>query len=120
MVVTYTASGDSFHAVKPQLWSPGQFTELGLFTYNFDLHPDGKRIAVLKAPGAGQTAAATKELHLQFLRRASAPRALRKVTSTMVGPSRTIASSRSSVAAAWVWCKKAEDFKLHRHVALES
>jgi Tol biopolymer transport system component len=60
MVVTYTASGDSFHANKPQLWSPGQFTELGLFTYNFDLHPDGKRIAVLKAPGAGQTDAATK------------------------------------------------------------
>ena len=30
MVVTYTASGDSFHADKPQLWSPGQFTERGL------------------------------------------------------------------------------------------
>ena len=60
MVVTYTASGDSFHAYKPQLWSPGQFTELGLFTYNFDLHPDGKRIAVLKAPGTGQTAAVNK------------------------------------------------------------
>src|SRR5467141_2105853 len=60
MVVTYTASGDSFHADKPQLWSPGQFTELGLFTYNFDLHPDGKRFAVLKAPGTGQTAAMNK------------------------------------------------------------
>jgi Tol biopolymer transport system component len=60
MVVTYTASGDSFHADKPQLWSPGQFTELGLFTYNFDLHPDGKRFAVLKAPGTGQTAAVNK------------------------------------------------------------
>jgi serine/threonine-protein kinase len=60
MVVTYTATGDSFHADRPQLWSPGQFTELGLFTYNFDLHPDGKRIAVLKAPGAGQSAAANK------------------------------------------------------------
>ncbi len=60
MVVNYTASSDSFHADKPQLWSPGQFTELGLFTYNFDLHPDGKRFAVLKAPGAGQTAAVNK------------------------------------------------------------
>ena len=30
MVVTYTASGDSFRADKPQLWSPGQFTDLGL------------------------------------------------------------------------------------------
>jgi hypothetical protein len=27
MVVTYTASGDSFRAGKPQLWSPGQFTD---------------------------------------------------------------------------------------------
>jgi Tol biopolymer transport system component len=60
MVVTYSASGDSFHYDKPQLWSPGQFTELGLFTYNFDLHPDGKRFAVLKAPGTGQAAAANK------------------------------------------------------------
>jgi len=49
MAVTYTASGDSFHADKPQLWSPGQFTDRGA-TFNFDLHPDGKRFAVLKAP----------------------------------------------------------------------
>jgi Tol biopolymer transport system component len=60
MVVTYTASGDSFRADKALLWSPGQFTELGLFTYNFDLHPDGKRFAVLKAPGTGQAAAMNK------------------------------------------------------------
>ncbi len=60
MVVNYTAAGDSFHADKPQLWSPGQFTELGLFTYNFDLYPDGNRFAVLKAPGTGQTAAVNK------------------------------------------------------------
>jgi serine/threonine-protein kinase len=60
MVVTYTASGDSFHADKPQLWSPGQFTERGLGSYNFDLHPDGKRFAVLKAPGTEQSAAVNK------------------------------------------------------------
>jgi eukaryotic-like serine/threonine-protein kinase len=59
MVVTYTASGDSFRADKPQLWSPGQFTDRGA-TYNFDLHPDGKRFAVLKAPGPDQTAAVNK------------------------------------------------------------
>jgi Tol biopolymer transport system component len=59
MVVTYTASGDSFHADKPQLWSPGQFTERGA-TRNFDLHPDGKRFAVLKAPGTEQTPAVNK------------------------------------------------------------
>jgi serine/threonine protein kinase/Tol biopolymer transport system component len=59
MVVTYTASGDSFHADKPQPWSPGQFTSLGA-NYTFDLHPDGKRIAVLKAPGTEQNAAVNK------------------------------------------------------------
>jgi Tol biopolymer transport system component len=60
MAVTYTASGDSFRADKPQLWSPGQFTDRGLGVYNFDLHPDGKRFAVLKAPGTEQAAAVNK------------------------------------------------------------
>ena len=60
MVVTYTATGDSLRADKPQLWSPGQFTERGLTTYNFDLHPDGKRFAVLKTPGTEQTVAVNK------------------------------------------------------------
>jgi Tol biopolymer transport system component len=60
MVVTYSVSGDSFHADKPRLWSPGQFTDLGVFP-NFDVHPDGKRFAVLKAPGAeGQNAGQNK------------------------------------------------------------
>jgi serine/threonine-protein kinase len=49
MVASYTASGDSFQPNRPQLWSPGQFTER-LGEPNFDLHPDGKRFAVLKAP----------------------------------------------------------------------
>jgi len=60
MVVTYAASGDSFHADKPQLWSPGQFTDRGFGFYNFDLHPDGKRFAVLKAPGTEQADAVNK------------------------------------------------------------
>jgi serine/threonine-protein kinase len=60
MVVTYTASGDSFQADKPHLWSPGQFTELGVGNSNFDLHPDGKRFAVLKAPSTEQAAAVNK------------------------------------------------------------
>ena len=60
MVATYTAAGDSFRAGKPQLWSPGQFTDRGAATYNFDLHPDGKRFAVLKAPGTEQAAAVNK------------------------------------------------------------
>ncbi len=51
MVATYTASGESFRADKPRLWSPGQFTDRS-FYQNFSLHPDGKRFAVLKAPNA--------------------------------------------------------------------
>jgi Tol biopolymer transport system component/predicted Ser/Thr protein kinase len=54
MVVSYTTSGDSFHADKPRLWSPGQFTTRGT-SLNYALHPDGKRFAVLKA-GNGETA----------------------------------------------------------------
>lgn len=64
MVVTYTASGDSFHADKPQLWSPGQFTDIGGAIINFDLHPDGKRFAVLKAPGEEKAAAVN---HVNFI-----------------------------------------------------
>ena len=48
MVATYTASGAAFLADKSRLWSPGQFTSLWS-DLNFDLHPDGKRFAVLKA-----------------------------------------------------------------------
>jgi len=59
MVATYTASADSFRADKPQLWSPGQFTDLGLNS-NFDVYPDGKRFAVLKASGTGQAAASNR------------------------------------------------------------
>ena len=59
MVATYTTSADSFHADKPQLWSPGQFTGLGAY-FNFDLHPDGKRFAVLKAPDTERSPAVNK------------------------------------------------------------
>ena len=50
MVATYTGPGDSFRADKPRLWSEGQLTDRYAFTRNFDLHPDGQRFAVLKAP----------------------------------------------------------------------
>jgi serine/threonine-protein kinase len=60
MAVSYAAFGESFHGDKPQLWSPGQFADLGTGIYAFDLHPDGKRFAVLKAPGTEQTAAVNK------------------------------------------------------------
>ncbi|HEY4579593.1 MAG TPA: hypothetical protein VIG89_01040, partial [Candidatus Acidoferrales bacterium] len=60
MVATYTASGDSFRADKPQLWSPGQFAPFGGGVGNFDLHPDGKRFAVLKSQGTEQAPAVNK------------------------------------------------------------
>ena len=61
-VVTYTASGDSFHLDKPRLWSPGEFPDhwLGVFMYNFDPHPDGKRFVVLKVPDTERKAAVNK------------------------------------------------------------
>ena len=58
MVVTYTASGGSFRPDKPQLWSPGQFSER-LGAVNFDLSPDGKRVVVLRAAG-GETSPINK------------------------------------------------------------
>jgi serine/threonine-protein kinase len=63
MVATYTASADSFRADKPQLWSPGQFTDLSYLgggIGNFDLHPDGKRFAVLKAPDTEEAPAVNR------------------------------------------------------------
>jgi serine/threonine-protein kinase len=59
MVADYTASGDTFRPDKPRLWSPGQFTEL-YGTLNFDLHPDGQRFAVLKAPASVEGAPVNK------------------------------------------------------------
>jgi Tol biopolymer transport system component len=60
--VTYAASGDSFHADKPQPWSPSQLRDhwIGFITYNFDPHPDGKRVVVLKAPGTEDDAVVNK------------------------------------------------------------
>ena len=59
MVVNYTASGNSFQADKPRLWSPGQFTTRGTIL-NYAQHPDGKRFAVLKAPNAIEPAPINK------------------------------------------------------------
>jgi Tol biopolymer transport system component len=60
MSAAYTISGDSFQAEKPRAWSPGQFSIRGLEYTGYDVHPDGKRVAVLRAPDAGPNAAVTK------------------------------------------------------------
>jgi Tol biopolymer transport system component len=59
MVATYTATGDSFQANKPQLWASSQFIGRGPNS-NFDVHPDGKRFVVLKVPGTGEIPAVNK------------------------------------------------------------
>jgi serine/threonine protein kinase len=64
MVVTFSVSGDSFRADKPQFWSPAQFADLGTGIKTGDLHPDGKRFAVLKTPGTEQNAAVN---HVSFI-----------------------------------------------------
>jgi len=53
MVVAYTVSGDSFVAEKPQLWSTQSLNLMNLGALSmFDLHPDGRRFAVVKVPGS--------------------------------------------------------------------
>jgi Tol biopolymer transport system component len=53
MVASYAADGDSFHAEKPRLWSESRLIfRLGPVgaARSFDLHPDGDRVALAKAP----------------------------------------------------------------------
>jgi len=45
MVAGYTVKGDSFVADKPQVWSETRIANVGL--PNYDLSPDGKRVAAL-------------------------------------------------------------------------
>jgi len=61
MVVRYTAQSGSFRPEKPALWSPGPFALRPLGVWHFDLHPDGKRVALQIAseatePDAPETA----------------------------------------------------------------
>ena len=46
MVSPYDVVGDSVRADKPRLWSPTSIRGLGL-PYPYDIHPDGKRLAVV-------------------------------------------------------------------------
>jgi Tol biopolymer transport system component len=60
MSATYTISADSFLAGKPRPWSPGLFSVRGLVFTGYDVHPDGKRVAVLRAADAGPSTAVNK------------------------------------------------------------
>ena len=46
MVAPYTVAGESFQADKPQVWSPTRSAAMS-GTSPYDLHPGGKRLAVL-------------------------------------------------------------------------
>jgi serine/threonine-protein kinase len=49
MVAPYTVIGESFRADTPQLWSSTNFQGASATNTAYDLHPDGKRLAVLAA-----------------------------------------------------------------------
>ncbi len=52
MFASYAVEGDSFRADKPQIWSP---TNIGPLANSspYDVHPDGKRLAVVPAADQG-------------------------------------------------------------------
>ena len=47
MVASYTAKGASFVAEKPRVWSEKRIADIGLNGNNYDVAPDGKRVAAL-------------------------------------------------------------------------
>ena len=63
MAVGYTGKGDSFTAGKPRLWTETRLRPLATLS-NYDLAPDGKRLAAM----VGGDASGQKEpTHLTFL-----------------------------------------------------
>ena len=58
-MAAYSVTGESFVAEKPRSWSDGRFSGAGVGVRNLDLHPDGKRFAVLKDPAGADSAGVT-------------------------------------------------------------
>jgi eukaryotic-like serine/threonine-protein kinase len=65
MVAAYTAKADSFVPDKPRVWSGKQLANMGLTSSNYDLAPDGKRIAALMS--AETPEAQQSQSHVIFL-----------------------------------------------------
>jgi len=65
MVAAYTGKGDSFAAEKPRVWSEKRIADSGLNGINYDVAPDGKRIAALMPVEAPETQKAQN--HIIFL-----------------------------------------------------
>jgi Tol biopolymer transport system component len=64
MAVSYTAKGDSFAAGKPRVWTETRMRTLGPSSANYDLAPDGKRLAAMVGDDANGEKPPT---HLTFL-----------------------------------------------------
>jgi serine/threonine-protein kinase len=47
MAAAYIVKGDSFIADKARVWSPKMIADIGQAGTNFDVSPDGKRVAAL-------------------------------------------------------------------------
>jgi serine/threonine-protein kinase len=62
MAVSYTARGDAFEAGKPRVWAETRLRSIG--SPNYDLAPDGKRLAAILADEANAEKPPT---HLTFL-----------------------------------------------------
>jgi hypothetical protein len=63
MAVSYTAKGDSFAVGKPRVWTETRLRNSGLIP-NYDLAPDGKRLATFVADDVNGEKLPT---HLTFL-----------------------------------------------------
>ena len=62
MAVSYTTKGDSFAAAKPRVWTETRLR--ASISPNYDLAPDGKRLAAIVAEDAEEEKLPT---HLTFL-----------------------------------------------------
>jgi serine/threonine-protein kinase len=63
MAISYAAKGDSFAAGKPRVWTEARLRGVGINS-NYDLAPDGKRLAAILADDANADKPPT---HLTFL-----------------------------------------------------
>ena len=64
MAVSYAAGGDLFAAGEPRLWTNTRLRATGSFIPNYDLAPDGKRLAAVLADDVNGEKPPT---HLTFL-----------------------------------------------------
>ena len=84
--VSYTVAGDSFRANTPQVWQPTAFRRFGRGR-SFGLHPDGKRVALIGAQGAGVGGTVTLVFNFFTAPAGARDRAIRRIASR--GPART-------------------------------